>query len=131
MAVAIVTGASKGLGRALSLSLARRGWSLVIDARGKADLKKVRAELELLVGPGAAVTVTAGDVADEDHREELLEAARRLGGLDLLVNNASTLGPTPLLRLSRFSLEDLRHVYEVNSFAPLALVQRALELLAR
>ena len=125
MSVAIVTGASRGLGRALARSLADRGWSLVIDARGEEALTAVADEL----GEIAKVTAIAGDVADDAHRRALVEAAERLGGLDLLVNNASLLGPSPQPGLADYPLDVLEQVYRVNVFAPLALIQLALPLL--
>ena len=122
MPVAIITGASRGLGRALARSLAEREWSVVIDARGVEALERVRAEL-----PGAVAI--AGDVADEGHRRDLVAAAEGLGGLDLLVNNASHLGPSPQPELAQYPLDELRRVYEINVIAPLALTQAALPLL--
>jgi NAD(P)-dependent dehydrogenase (short-subunit alcohol dehydrogenase family) len=77
----------------------------------------------------ARVGHVAGDVADPGHRRDLVAAAARLGGLDLLVNNASTLGTSPLPPLADYGLEDLRRVFEVNVIAPLALVQDAMPLL--
>ncbi len=131
MAVALVTGASRGLGRALAVGLAEQGWSLVIDARGHEAL----AESEVLVRehlqPGASVVALTGDVADDGHRRDLVAAAERLGGIDLLVNNASSLGPSPLPGLADYPLDALGHVLDVNVVAPLALVQRALPLLRR
>ena len=113
----IVTGASRGLGLALTRALSERGWSLVVDARdGDA--------LERAVGGLDGVTAIAGDVADPEHRRRLVEAAG--GPIDLLVNNASVLGPTPLPLLRDYDLDALRQVYEVNVLAPLALVQLAL-----
>lgn len=129
MDVAIVTGASKGLGRALSGGLADRGWSLVIDARGAELLKQAENDLSLRSLPGSSIVAIAGDVASPSHRSELVDAARQLGGLDLIVNNASTLGHTPLPRLVDYPLESLRHVLEVDVIAPLALVQEAVGLL--
>jgi len=128
MPVAIVTGASRGFGRALSIALAKDGWSLVIDARRSAALFEVRAEIESL---GAAVSAVPGDVTNAAHRAALVEAASVLGSLDLLVNNASTLGPTPLPPLEDARLDELRDVFEVNTLAPLALVQLALPMLKR
>ena len=119
MPVAILTGASKGLGRVLARSLADRGWSLVIDARDPAALGAAAADL-----PGAVAI--PGDVADPGHRAELIAAAERLGGIDLLVNNASTLGASPLPRLDALPLDTYRRTLEVNVVAPLALVQAAL-----
>ena len=113
----IVTGASRGLGLALTRELVSRGWQLVVDARDTEPLERAVAGLE-------GVVWLAGDVADPDHRRALVAAAG--GPIDLLVNNASTLGPTPLPALAEYPLEELRHVYEVNVLAPLALVQLAL-----
>jgi NAD(P)-dependent dehydrogenase (short-subunit alcohol dehydrogenase family) len=126
MPVGIVTGASKGLGLALARSLADDGWSLVIDARSAEALEEARADL---AARGAAVAAVPGDVADPGHRSALVEAARGLGGLDLLVNNASELGPSPLPALADYPLAELERVYRVNVLAPLALVQLALPLL--
>jgi len=128
MAVAVITGGSRGLGKALASALLDRGWSVVIDGREGAALE--RAEGELALSSGTLVAL-AGDVTEAAHRSELLGAAERLGGLDLLVNNASTLGATPLPGLARYPLDELRHAYEVNVVAPLALVQEALPLLRR
>jgi NAD(P)-dependent dehydrogenase (short-subunit alcohol dehydrogenase family) len=72
-----------------------------------------------------------GDVSDPAHRRALVDAAGALGGLDLLVNNASVLGPSPQPRLAAYPLDAVRAVYEVNVVAPLALIQEALPLLRR
>ncbi len=128
MPVAIVTGASIGFGRALATDLAKDGWSLVIDGRRPRLLADTA---ELLGGLGAEVTALAGDVADPGHRASLTAAAAELGGLDLLVNNASTLGPSPLPPVAELAPEMLRHIYEVNVIAPAALTQSALPLLRR
>jgi NAD(P)-dependent dehydrogenase (short-subunit alcohol dehydrogenase family) len=125
MSVAIVTGASRGLGRALARSLAQRGWNLVIDARGEGALLEVARELSEVT----KVAAIAGDVADDAHRRELVEAARQMGGLDLLVNNASLLGPSPQPDLADYPPDVLERVYQVNVFAPLRLVQLAVPLL--
>ena len=113
----IVTGASRGLGLALTRTLSERGWQLAVDARGAEALEHAVAGL-------ARVVAIAGDVADSDHRRRLVETAGE--PIDLLVNNASLLGPSPLPPLARFPLEELRSVYEANVFAPLALVQLSL-----
>jgi NAD(P)-dependent dehydrogenase (short-subunit alcohol dehydrogenase family) len=118
MAVAIITGASRGLGRALAAGLAASGWDLVVDGRDAAALND--AEL----GP-RAVRVP-GDVADPAHRAALLAAADRLGGPDLLANNAGVLGPSPQPALADYPLRVLREVFEINVVAPLALIQLAL-----
>ena len=125
MNVALVTGASAGLGRELATSLAERGWTLIIDARRAEALTGVSARLKR----ATRVIAIAGDVADETHRSELLRAAEQLGHLDLLVNNASYLGPSPQPPLTSYPIDVLRRVYEVDVFAPLAIVQRALPLL--
>jgi NAD(P)-dependent dehydrogenase (short-subunit alcohol dehydrogenase family) len=126
MPVAIITGASRGLGLALAHGLSDAGWSLVLDARGAEDLHVAAARL---AGPVRAVP---GDITDAGHRAELVAAADDLGGLDLLVNNAGVLGPSPLPPLADFPLAGLREVYEVNVLAQLALTQRALpSLVAR
>jgi NAD(P)-dependent dehydrogenase (short-subunit alcohol dehydrogenase family) len=110
---ALVTGASRGLGRALTEQLARDGWRVVVDARhGSA-----------LTFDSTAVTVVPGDVADAAHRRRLAEVVADLGGLDLLVNNASRLGPSPQPRLVDYPLDVLADVLTVNVVAPLALVQ--------
>jgi NAD(P)-dependent dehydrogenase (short-subunit alcohol dehydrogenase family) len=127
MATAIVTGASQGLGRALAAGLARAGWSLVIDARHDARLGE--AAEAIMPADGARVVTVVGDVAEAGHRRELIVAAKSLGGLDLVVNNASTLGPTPLPHLASYPLPLLREVFEVNVVAPLALLQEALPAL--
>ncbi|HVL27520.1 MAG TPA: SDR family oxidoreductase [Acidimicrobiales bacterium] len=127
MSVAIVTGASRGLGLALARALAERGWALVIDARGGAALAEAARELSVR----AKVVALAGDVADEAHRRALVGAAADLGGLDLLVNNASVLGPSPQPPLAAYPLAVLEDVYRVNVLAPLGLVQLALPLLRR
>jgi NAD(P)-dependent dehydrogenase (short-subunit alcohol dehydrogenase family) len=128
MPVAIVTGASRGFGRAVASDLAKEGWSLVIDGRREGPLDEISRSLEAL---GVPVTSIAGDVTDPGHVAALVDAAAALGGLDLVVNNASTLGPSPLPTLDRYPLDALRRVFEVNVFAPLALVQAALPLLRR
>lgn len=115
--VGIVTGASRGLGLALVRALVERGWRLVVDARGAAALEQAVAGLERVV-------VIAGDVADPEHRRALVESAG--GGIDLLVNNAGVLGPSPRPSLAAYPLADLRRVYDVNVLAPLALIQEAL-----
>lgn len=129
MPVGIVTGASKGLGRAIAAALAEHGWSLVIDARDAANLNVVEDALGEITRRGAEVVGLAGDVSDASHRTQLVDAALALGGLDLLVNNASTLGPSPLPPLARYDLDQLKRVYEVNTFSPLALLQLARPLL--
>src|SRR3954462_8336745 len=118
MPTAIVTGASRGLGLALARALAERGWRLVIDAREGGTLNDVAAELSAKTD----VAALAGDVSDPEHRAALIAAA---GHVDLLVNNASVLGPSPQPNLADYPLDTLEHVYRVNVLAPLALIQLA------
>ena len=120
MDTALITGASRGLGLALARELARRSWRLVIDARGAEALEQARAELASVT----EVVALPGDVADPAHRRALVDAAGPR--IDLLVNNASVLGPSPQPRLADYPLDVLEHVYRVNVLAPLALVQDAL-----
>lgn len=127
MSVAIVTGASRGLGRALAGELAARGWDLVLGARGGAALKETAAGLE--EAAGVRVAAVAGDVSSRAHRAALVAAARELGGLDLLVNNAGVLGAEPLVPLELHPLDGLREAFEVNVVGPLGLVQEGLPLL--
>jgi NAD(P)-dependent dehydrogenase (short-subunit alcohol dehydrogenase family) len=117
---AIVTGASQGLGLALTRELAQRGWTVIADGR---DAGRLAAAL----GPlGPSVIAVPGDVTDPAHREQLVATARRHGGLDLLVNNAGGLGPSPLPPLDRYPLDALRELFDVNVAAPLGLIQLAL-----
>ena len=117
MPTGIVTGASRGLGLALARALDERGWRVIVDARGGEALDAATAGL-------ANVTAIAGDVADPGHRRALVEAAGE--PIDLVVNNASLLGPSPQPALADYPLETLREVYDANVFGPLALLQLAL-----
>ncbi|MYW66654.1 SDR family NAD(P)-dependent oxidoreductase [Streptomyces sp. SID8379] len=126
MAVAIITGASRGFGRALATSLAERGWDLVLDARNAGPLEDVAERLRTY---GGAVSAVAGDVADAAHRVELVASAWEMGGLDLLVNNAGVLGAEPLVTLDELPVDAFRRALEINVVAPLALLQEALPLL--
>jgi NAD(P)-dependent dehydrogenase (short-subunit alcohol dehydrogenase family) len=121
---AVITGASRGLGLALARALAGDGWRLVIDARGPDDLERAAREL----GRVADIVALPGDVIDPAHRHALLDAAG--DGIDLLVNNASVLGPSPQPALERYPLDELERVYRVNVLAPLALIQLALPRLS-
>lgn len=129
MSVAIVTGASRGLGEALATGLAHGGWSLVVDGRDPDTLETAAARIRATAAPGVRVLAVAGDITDEEHRHQLTAAAFELGGLDLVVNNAGTLGTSPLPSLADYPLDDLRIAFEVNVVAPLAVVQDALPLL--
>jgi NAD(P)-dependent dehydrogenase (short-subunit alcohol dehydrogenase family) len=123
MGTAIVTGASRGLGLALARALAASGWRLVIDAREGEALEAARAELVAVTD----VAAIAGDLADEGHRSSLVGAAGER--VEVLVNNASALGPSPLPALSDHPLGALERVYRVNTLAPLALTQLVLPLM--
>ncbi|HLI90022.1 MAG TPA: SDR family oxidoreductase [Ktedonobacteraceae bacterium] len=123
---AFISGASRGLGLALARRLAREGWNLIIDARGAEALEAARAELAQLTN----VIAIAGDVNDPAHRAALVEAAQPFGTLDLLVNNASILGPSPQPFLLDYPLDVLEQVYRTNVIAPLALIQAFRRMLA-
>ena len=127
--VALITGASQGLGRALADALGAQGWRLVIDARRADRLEAAAARVRASAEVDADVVAVAGDVADPAHRAELVAAVERFGRLDLLVNNASTLGASPLPPLDSLDLGVLRTTYEVNVVAPLALIQAVLRFL--
>jgi len=124
MPLAIITGASRGLGLALARELATRNWALVLDARGAAELEAVARELGALT----EVAAIPGDVRDETHRRSLIATAGE--SIDALVNNASVLGPSPQPALASYPLAELERVYQANVFAPLALTQRALPRIA-
>src|ERR1700678_3544550 len=124
--VALITGASRGLGRALAAGLAREGFTLIIDARNAAALQEVTAGLR---GAGGDVTTISGDVTDPAHRDALLRAAQAAGRLDVLINNAGTLGASPLPALADYPPADLRAACEANVIAPIALIQLMLPLL--
>jgi NAD(P)-dependent dehydrogenase (short-subunit alcohol dehydrogenase family) len=120
MSIALITGASRGFGRALLAALVEQGWTCVVDARDAAALQAAAAGL-------AGVEAVPGDVVDPGHRAEMVAAVG--GRVDLLVHNASALGPSPLPRLADYPLDALRRVYEVDVLAPLALTQLALPAL--
>jgi NAD(P)-dependent dehydrogenase (short-subunit alcohol dehydrogenase family) len=122
--IAVITGASRGLGLALAGGLAADGYHLVVDARDGAALRAAVAGL-----PAGQVTAVPGDVSDPAHRAELARAADRLGGADLLVNNAGTLGASPLPALADYPLDELRAAFEINVIAPIALTQLLLPAL--
>jgi NAD(P)-dependent dehydrogenase (short-subunit alcohol dehydrogenase family) len=117
MPTAIITGASRGLGLALARALDERGWRLVLDARGAAALETATSELTNAVA-------LPGDVADPQHRSALVALAGPQ--IDLLINNASILGPSPQPELAKYPLDALAEVFRVNTIAPLALTQLAL-----
>jgi NAD(P)-dependent dehydrogenase (short-subunit alcohol dehydrogenase family) len=124
MSTAIVTGASRGLGLALATELAKRGWRLVIDARGEDELEAARGRLAALT----EVAALPGDIASEAHRRALVAAAGPR--IELVVNNAGGLGPSPLPPLESYPLAELEALYRVNVLAPLRLLQLAQPLLA-
>src|SRR5262245_47899747 len=117
--VAIITGASQGLGLALARALAERGYALAIDARRVDRLAAAEAEL----ATQTRVAAVAGDVTDPDHRRRLVDAASGLGPIAVLINNASTLGTSPLPRLDLIDTDVLRRTFETNVIAPIALYQ--------
>jgi NAD(P)-dependent dehydrogenase (short-subunit alcohol dehydrogenase family) len=120
---ALVTGASRGLGRALATALAERGWRLVVDGR---DPNRLAAAVAAFPRP-ELVTALPGDVSDPQHRAALADAVGPR--LDLLVNNASDLGPSPLPPLTDLDPAEFLRVLAVNTVAPLALVQAVLPAL--
>ena len=125
MPIAVITGASRGLGLALARSLAGDGWGLVVTARHADPLRAVAREL--------GATAVVGDVADASHRTAVVDAAHDLGGLDLLVNNASGLGPDerPIRPLADYPLDDLESLFRTNVVGPLGFAQLALPLLGK
>ena len=124
---ALITGASRGLGAELAAFLAKQGYDLVMTARGEAALEATSQSLRQY---GGAVLALPGDISDQTHRRRLIEAtASVFGRLDLLINNASTLGQSPLPSLAGYCLEALEEVFTTNVIAPLGLVQEALPLL--
>jgi NAD(P)-dependent dehydrogenase (short-subunit alcohol dehydrogenase family) len=114
MSVALITGGSAGLGRALLEALVARGWTVITDGRHPDALAAVT---------GPSVVTVPGDVADADHRGALLVEVERAGRLDLLVHNASTLGPLPMRTLADLTPEALQQVWEVNAAGPFGLTQ--------
>lgn len=122
---ALITGASRGLGLALARDLAADGWTLILDARGADALARAATELSAR----ATVMALPGDVSDEAHRVALAHAVRTIGGVDVVVHNASALGPSPLPRLADFAIDELERVYAVNVTAPLRLTQLVLPFL--
>jgi NAD(P)-dependent dehydrogenase (short-subunit alcohol dehydrogenase family) len=115
MPLALITGASRGLGAALAHALEHRGWDLLVDGR---DANALAAATR-----GTTAHALPGDVTDAPHRHALADAARALGGVDLLVNNASTLGASPLPAVRDLSEDTLLHTLVTNLVAPHALTR--------
>ncbi|HYJ25024.1 MAG TPA: SDR family oxidoreductase [Acidimicrobiia bacterium] len=124
MSTAIITGASRGFGRALAIELARSGWNLVIDARDGSDLESASAAIDDS-GTGDVVAIP-GDVTDHRHAKLLVDAAIDAGGFSLLINNASMLGPSPQPPVGDYPLDVLQEVLATNLVAPLHLIQLSL-----
>jgi len=121
--VVLITGASRGLGREVARLLARQGARLILTARGADALRAAADELRA----HAEVVALAGDVADPAHVERLVQAGLdRFGRIDVLVNNASTIGPSPMPTLDAYPLDAFTEVFRVNTLAPLHLIQRVL-----
>ena len=125
--VALVTGANRGLGLVIARVLARRGYGVVIGGRDRKALDDAAAELSSYA---PAVAPIAGDITDQSVRKELIEAAGRFGGLDVLVNNASALGPTPLALLGDTQCEDFERALATNVLGPFRLTKALLGSLA-
>lgn len=123
---ALITGGSRGLGFTVADFLAAQGCGLVVTSRGEEELRSAARKLRR---HGGEVTALAGSVTDPEHRRRLIQAARELGRLDVLLNNASTLGASPLPPLAEYPLAELEEALQVNVLAPIALVQEALPLL--
>ncbi len=126
--VALITGASRGLGYTVAEFLARQRWALILTARHEVTLLDAVKRLE---ATGASITAVPGDVTQDPHRRDLAAAVRRIGRLDLLINNASELGASPFPTLVDYPLDVLRQVLEVNVVAPLALIHVCLPTLKR
>jgi NAD(P)-dependent dehydrogenase (short-subunit alcohol dehydrogenase family) len=122
---ALLTGASRGLGSVLATFLAGNGYDLILTARGTDDLREKANSIEI-GGIDSTIHTLTGNVTDPDHRRELGQLIRELGGIDLLINNASALGPSPLPPLAEYPLDEFGRVHDVNVVAPLALVQELL-----
>ena len=121
----LITGASRGLGFSLAQVLANRGWSLIINARGRDALHQARKFLS----DHTKVIAIPGDVTDPTHRQNLAQTAAQMGSLDVVINNASILGPSPQPALLDYPLKTLEDVFRANVFAPLGIIQAVQGLL--
>ncbi|MEO6955831.1 MAG: SDR family NAD(P)-dependent oxidoreductase [Antricoccus sp.] len=121
MQVALITGGSAGLGLAMIRALTDGGWTVVTDSRHPGPLARIAAEQVLTV---------PGDIADPTHRDRLAAEVNRLGQLDLLMHNASTLGPLPMTQLRALSAAAFTNIFEVNVGAPLLLTQLVIPILS-
>src|SRR5947199_1082804 len=126
--VALITGASRGLGYTVAEFLARQRWTLILSARHEVPLLEA---VKRLQATGASISAVPGDVSQDQHRRDLVAAVRRVGRLDLLINNASELGASPFPALVDYPLDVLRRVFEVNVIAPLALIRTCLPALQK
>lgn len=124
--LAVITGASKGLGKTLAGWLNTQGYDLIITARGADLLEQTASEFQ---NDNNTIHLVVGDVSDSNHRDDVAKIVREYGQLDLLVNNASTLGTLPMPTLSEFKLDDLATIFQINVIAPVALVQTVLPYL--
>jgi NAD(P)-dependent dehydrogenase (short-subunit alcohol dehydrogenase family) len=122
---ALITGASFGLGRAVAFELARRGWALTIDARHAEPLASTAQVLSELT----SVRAISGDVGDPEHREQLVAATAAVGQLNLVINNASDLGGSPLPKLRDLEPAAYELVLHTNVVAPQQLIRAALPYL--
>ena len=125
--VALITGASRGLGKTVAGFLAAQGYDLILTARGAAPLLATATELQQY---GGQILALPGDISDGAHQQQVADAVAQRGRLDLLINNASILGPSPQPTLATYPIETLEQVFAVNTLAPLALVQTLLPWLA-
>src|SRR3989441_3174218 len=122
------SGASRGLGYTVAEFLARQRWTLILSARHEVPLLEA---VKRLQATGASISAVPGDVSQDQHRRDLIAAVRRVGRLDLLINNASELGASPFPALVDYPLDVLRRVFEVNLIAPLALIRTCLPVLKK
>ena len=124
--VALITGVSQGLGLQIARLYAQRGMGLILTARNRVPLERVARELAVVT----EVVAVPGDVADAAHAERLVSSGiNHFGRIDVLVNNASELGPSPMPELASLPLDAFERILEVNVVAPLHLIQRVLPVM--